>query len=76
MAADEATSGLAQKAEDGGLGAVPIQWAEFAADYQFLPKLVPPELAIDQAQTDRAGQIKHLRRAPKRRVCPAWGLYI
>eukprot|EP00959_Pyramimonas_sp_CCMP1952_P317193 6638810-Pyramimonas_sp.AAC.1 len=38
-AVDEATSGLAQEAEDGGLGAVLIQWAEVAADNQFLLKL-------------------------------------
>eukprot|EP00959_Pyramimonas_sp_CCMP1952_P153496 3211328-Pyramimonas_sp.AAC.1 len=73
MTLDDATEGLAKKVEDSGLEAEAIYWTELAADYQLLPKLAPPGLSADQANNDRQGQIKYLRRAPKRRARPAWG---
>eukprot|EP00959_Pyramimonas_sp_CCMP1952_P057562 1201674-Pyramimonas_sp.AAC.1 len=74
MTLSEWKDGLGSKPQDGGMDCRQIDWEEWTADKSFMPHLYgTPELA-EHVRQDRAGQITYLRRAPKRRAGPAWGV--
>eukprot|EP00959_Pyramimonas_sp_CCMP1952_P045623 953011-Pyramimonas_sp.AAC.1 len=72
MTVQQRGEGLAQAAEDGGMQCERDQWDEWLAYRAFLPHLYGSPDTIGRIQQDRAGQVRNLKRAPKRRAGPSW----
>ncbi|CAK0909260.1 unnamed protein product, partial [Prorocentrum cordatum] len=75
MTVEEWRDGLQLQPHQGGLQANSINWDDALDDVQFLPKVLERDRAIQLAQADFEGQIRYLKKAPKRRATPRWGVH-
>eukprot|EP00959_Pyramimonas_sp_CCMP1952_P228826 4784391-Pyramimonas_sp.AAC.1 len=74
MTTIEWETGMAQEPQDGGMRCTRLNWDGWISDRSFLPHLHSHAELTELVRTDRLGQIAYLRRAPKRRAGPAWGV--